>query len=331
MDGWKRGASSSCPAVPAGAVSPHVYPAGCAWWHDFESNTKHFIKNCDNPVPGWECLPAESHCWNQTRSMTRSMTRVAGTELAAIPIGANYSCDMAPSDTSACQPYMAHLNRSGTSAKTLLFDFGQNFAGLTQIKVKALPKGTRLLVRHAEFLSPCGDVQPQQCPVAEPSGDTMFEGGWPCAPKKLGGKDMDQDQGGNQGNQTTLFISNGGAIEMFTPSFSYYGFRYASISGLPADYTPDKETLTALRVNTRVEQTSKLRFNASVDVLNKIQNAVLYTQMSNIHSHPEDCPQVRACLLCLVLPTLPLRRLAQSCIVPCDAAAFLRCCLALLG
>ena len=311
VDGWKRGASSSCPAVPAGAVSPHVYPAGCAWWHDFESNTKHFIKNCDNPVPGWECLPAESHCWNQTRGL--SMTRVGGTELAAVPIGTNYSCDMAPADTSACQPYMAHLNRSGTSAKTWLFDFGQNFAGLTQINVKALPKGTRLLVRHAEFLSPCGDVQPQQCPVAEPSGDTMFEGGWPCAPNKLGEKDMDQDQGGNQGNQTTLFISNGGAIETFTPSFSYYGFRYASISGLPADYTPDKETLTALRVNTRVEQTSKLRFNASVDVLNKIQNAVLYTQMSNIHSHPEDCPQVRTCLCalsCLPCLSADLRRLA---------------------
>jgi alpha-L-rhamnosidase len=110
---------------------------------------------------------------------------------------------------------------------------------------------------------------------------------------------------GNQGNQTTLFIANGDAVETYTPSFSYYGFRYASISGLPAGYTPDKETLTALRINTRVEQTSKLRFNASVDVLNKIQNAVLYTQMSNIHSHPEDCPQVLTCVG-FALPAFPL-------------------------
>ena len=54
---------------------------------------------------------------------------------------------------------------------------------------------------------------------------------------------------------------------------------------------PTAETLTSLRVGTRVESTGKLQFNASVDVLNKIQNAVRYTQMSNIHSHPEDCPQ----------------------------------------
>jgi alpha-L-rhamnosidase len=40
-----------------------------------------------------------------------------------------------------------------------------------------------------------------------------------------------------------------------------------------------------------VVPTGRLQFNASVDVLNKIQNAVRYTQMSNIHSHPEDCPQ----------------------------------------
>ena len=57
------------------------------------------------------------------------------------------------------------------------------------------------------------------------------------------------------------------------------------------DYVATAETLTSLRVGTRVKPTGQLRFNASVDVLNKIQNAVRYTQMSNIHSHPEDCPQ----------------------------------------
>ena len=60
--------------------------------------------------------------------------------------------------------------------------FGQNFAGVTQIKVKGLPAGTRLLVRHAELLSPCGDVLPQQCPVAQPTAGDSFEGGWPCSP-----------------------------------------------------------------------------------------------------------------------------------------------------
>ena len=46
-------------------------------------------------------------------------------------------------------------------------------------------------------------------------------------------RDFGQAQGGNQANQTTLFITNGDAEETFTPSFSYYGIRYASLSGLP--------------------------------------------------------------------------------------------------
>ena len=45
------------------------------------------------------------------------------------------------------------------------------------------------------------------------------------------------------------------------------------------DYVATAETLTSLRVGTRVKPTGKLRFNASVDVLNKIQNAVRYTQV----------------------------------------------------
>jgi hypothetical protein len=164
---------------------------------------------------------------------------------------------------------------------------------VTELKVKHLPAGTRLLVRHAELLSPCGDVLPQQCPVAAATPDSEFVGGWPCKPSGVinGPKSLDRAQGGNQANQTTLYITSGDPEETFTPSFSYYGIRYASLSGLPEDYVPTAETLTSLRVGTRVEPTGKLQFNTSVDVLNKIQNAVRYTQMSNIHSHPEDCPQ----------------------------------------
>eukprot|EP01045_Picozoa_sp_COSAG04_P005986 COSAG04_NODE_287_length_17998_cov_7.320018_10_plen_131_part_00 len=75
------------------------------------------------------------------------------------------------------------------------------------------------------------------------------------------------------------------------------------------------ETLTSLRVGTRVKPTGQLRFNASVDVLNKIQNAVRYTQMSNIHSHPEDCPQRCGATRspALVSRSLPFKR--SSCLV----------------
>ena len=206
------------------------------------------------------------------------------------------------------------LPRGTRNLTTWLFDFGQNFAGVAELSVRGLPAGTRLLVRHSEFLSPspCGDVYPQQCAIAQASPTTEFEGGWPCAPEDicrgvgphdtpsscgLGNctaaicREFDQDQGGNRGNQTTLYITSGSGAETFRPSFSYFGMRYASISGFPAGFVPTAATLTALRVNTRVKSTGHISFNTSVNILNKIQRAVQYTVLSNFHSHPEDCPQ----------------------------------------
>ena len=108
----------------------------------------------------------------------------------------------------------------------------------------------------------------------------------------LGPAELDQQQGGNQGNQTILYITKGGGgTETFRPSFSYFGLRYASLSGLPEGFTPTNTTLTSLRVNTRVVRTGHVSFNASVNVLNKLQTAIVYTLQSTIHSHPEDCPQ----------------------------------------
>ena len=65
-----------------------------------------------------------------------------------------------------------------------IYDFGQNFAGVTELRLRGgIPRGARVLVRHSEILSDphsspagCGDVMPQQCPVAEPDGNTQFEG-----------------------------------------------------------------------------------------------------------------------------------------------------------
>jgi len=120
-------------------------------------------------------------------------------------------------------------------------------------------------------------------------------GGWPCAPNPLGDNSEDKAQGGNQGNQTMLFITRGtGEVETHAPQFSYMGVRYAAISGLPAGFTPDEATLTVLRVNTLNMRAGEVKFNTSTPkavTLTRVQNAVVYTQMSNVHSHPEDCPQ----------------------------------------
>jgi hypothetical protein len=51
--------------------------------------------------------------------------------------------------------------------------------------------------------------------------------------------------GGNQANQTDVYITKGGGDEQYTPFSTYHGFRYVSLEGLPPGYTPTNSTLTS--------------------------------------------------------------------------------------
>ena len=281
--GWIFPASpAGCPAGPT--AKGVKYPPGCAWY--VIRGKKHFVADCLTPLPGWPC--GSKACHSAVTSVPLQLATSAA--LAAIPVGTNFTCGLMPQ--SCPSPF-------ATNVTTHVYDFGQNFAGITKLTIKA-PKGTRILIRHSEFLQTCGDVISQQCKAAKPDaksptcGAAMQKGGWPCITTPLGPDALDQSQGGNQGNQTTLYVAAGTGVEVFSPSFSYYGFRYASISGLPEGFEPDKTTLTALRVNTLAESHGNVNFSSKTTTgrtLNKIQNAVRYTFQSNVHSHPEDCPQ----------------------------------------
>ena len=99
---------------------------------------------------------------------------------------------------------------------------------------------------------------------------------------------------GNTANQTDTYIAQGGAAaasETHTPSFSYKGFRYAQLEGLPANYTPTFSTLTGLFVRSAIAPSGHVKFNESEPELNRLQNAVVHTQLSNAFHHPTDCPQ----------------------------------------
>ena len=125
--------------------------------------------------------------------------------------------------------------------------------------------------------------------------------------------------GGNSANQTDRYIAKGGAAEeVFTPHFTYHGhsnrmffslqmlslhftsvvlstgYRYVQLEGLP--YKPTADTLTGHFVHTNVTKDGHVAFkNESMSILNGIQKAIVYTQMSNYYHHPTDCPQrVRA-------------------------------------
>jgi hypothetical protein len=98
---------------------------------------------------------------------------------------------------------------------------------------------------------------------------------------------------GNQANQTDVYIVRGGeALEEWTPQFTYHGFRYVLVQGLPAAVVPTASMLTSHFIHSDVKVIGNIHFhNKSLEILNQIQTAILYTQQSNFHTIPTDCCQ----------------------------------------
>jgi hypothetical protein len=102
-------------------------------------------------------------------------------------------------------------------------------------------------------------------------------------------------------NQTDSYtLKGGGAEEVYTPSFTYHGFRYVAVRGLPVDYDFTEDTLTAHFVHSDVPTTGTLTLptiNAvpgghnTTDVLNRVWSATQWSQKSQLWSIPTDCPQ----------------------------------------
>ena len=140
-----------------------------------------------------------------------------------------------------------------------LFDFGQNFAGVLEITVKA-PKGTRIKIRHGERLN-----------VDDTSGDgpigTLYTRS-------------------NRGAAATDYYICGGETETYRPTFTYHGFQYAEISGIDR---ADIISVKAKIIYSDMEETGT--FSSSNQLVNKLYSNILWGQKSNFVSIPTDCPQ----------------------------------------
>ena len=157
----------------------------------------------------------------------------------------------------------------------VVFDFGQNWAGVATLRLgAAIPAGTVLTLRYTEIVHKDGGVFNTYCGKgcnAAPWAGTMT---------------------GNCANQTDTYTSTGTAGESWTPRFTYHGFRFVSIEGLPVGYAIDNSTLTSHFVHSDTPVIGHIHFtNSSMAILNKIQTAILYTQGSNMHTIPTDCCQ----------------------------------------
>lgn len=149
-----------------------------------------------------------------------------------------------------------------------IFDMGQNFAGWVRLRANA-PPGTRIMLRYGELLHPDGTLNGMTsvCGQIKKAGS-----GGPGAPPIA--------------YQCDTYICKGDSSEIWEPRFTFRGFRYVEVTGLPNK--PPLDLLEGLRLNSAVEEVGT--FACSNEMFNRIHEMVRWTQLSNLFSVQSDCP-----------------------------------------
>jgi len=141
----------------------------------------------------------------------------------------------------------------GLGDNRFILDFGKNMAGILRIRLpRNMKKGHQVRLRHSELLYDDGtlNLEPlrgaENCDVYIASGD-------------------DRDR------------------EFYRPTFTYHGFRYAEVSGVPM---LRKEDVTALMLCTKLESVST--FTCGNGLLPRITEIVKQAELSTVHSLIND-------------------------------------------
>jgi len=148
---------------------------------------------------------------------------------------------------------LAPVEIARTENGSWVFDMGVNMTGGIRLSVQG-DRGRKIEMRFAELLHPDGTVAQENLRSAR---------------------------------ATDTYILKGGEMETWEPAFTYHGFRYVEISGLPSD--PDSSTVTGLNFHNVAPETGT--FECSSELLNTIQANIRNGQRSNMFSVPTDCPQ----------------------------------------
>ncbi len=145
-----------------------------------------------------------------------------------------------------------------------IYDLAQNFSGLVRLRVKHLPAGIRLTLRHGERLSPDGTLYVENLRRAK---------------------------------ATDTYIARGDAEETYTPHFTFHGFQFVELTAhtpdgialLGAAFQPDIDSVTGLAIQSATPPAG--HFECSNADVNRLWLNGVWSQRDNFLSVPTDCPQ----------------------------------------
>jgi len=134
-----------------------------------------------------------------------------------------------------------------------IFDLGQNITGWVRLRVRG-KAGTRVTLRHGERLNPDGSLYTENLRRAK---------------------------------ATDVYICKGKGEEAWEPRFTFHGFQYVELTGLPA--VPSGNLVTGCVVHSAMPSAG--HFECSHAGVNRLWLNSLWSQRGNFLSVPTDCPQ----------------------------------------
>ncbi len=140
-----------------------------------------------------------------------------------------------------------------TPKDEIVLDMGQNMVGWIRFAIRA-EAGTKITLQHAEVLDREGN---------------FYTGNLRSA------------------KQTVTYICQGGDTEIYEPHFTFQGFRYVKVEGVPQDQL--LEQFTGCVIHSDLQHTG--HFRCSDDLINQLQHNILWGQKGNFLDVPTDCPQ----------------------------------------
>lgn len=144
-----------------------------------------------------------------------------------------------------------------------LYDFGISGAGVCKIRIKG-ERGQKITIRHGERLSPDGKFNINSIYTFKDDYEEyihLF--------------------------QTDVYVLRGGEEEIYIPSFTYHGFRYAFVEGINESQATS-DLLTFVVFNSDIHQ--RAGFSCSDETMNKLFDMGINADLSNYHYFPTDCP-----------------------------------------
>ncbi|WP_285695821.1 family 78 glycoside hydrolase catalytic domain [Actinomadura sp. NBRC 104412] len=133
-----------------------------------------------------------------------------------------------------------------------VFDLGQNMVGTVRLKVSGTA-GQKVRIRHAEVLNKDGTIYTANLRTAK---------------------------------ATDTYVLRGGGTEVYEPEFTFHGFRYVEVTGLPG--APSTGTVTGRVMHTAAPFT--MDFKTNDGMLNQLHSNITWGQRGNFLSVPTDTP-----------------------------------------